>query len=73
MASSARSSGSIPVDEGRTAEWVKQFGSRSVGTVRPSIDPIGEYFAGMMKCPGKLLDSARKSGRAISLDSICNP
>jgi Protein of unknown function (DUF2723) len=63
----------IPVDRVRTGLWLKQFGSRSVGTVRPSIDPVGEYFARLLGCPALLLDSARKSGRDVSLDSICNP
>ena len=63
----------ILVDEVRTGRWVKQIGSRSVGTVRPSIDPVGEYFARLLRCPAQLLDSARKSGRGVSLDSTCNP
>src|SRR5258708_11430920 len=63
----------IRVDEARTALWLKQIGPQSVGTVRPSIDPVGEYFERLLRCPALLLDSARKSGRGVSLDSICNP
>ncbi len=64
----------ISIDQVRTRRWLKQIGSRSVQTTaRPSIDPVGEYFAKMLRCPGQLLDSARKSGRAVSLDSTCNP
>lgn len=63
----------IAVDTVRTKGWLKQFGGPSVRTVRPSIDPIGEYFAKLLGCPARLLDSTRKSGRGVSLDSTCNP
>jgi hypothetical protein len=40
---------------------------------KPSIDPIREYFAKLLRCPRELLDSARKNGRGVSLDSTCKP
>lgn len=63
----------VSVDAVRTERWLKQIGLRSVGTVRPAIDPVSEYFAKLLRCPGQLLDSARKSRRRVSLDSTCNP
>jgi hypothetical protein len=72
--SSKEGSMKMTVDQDRTARWLKQFGSRSVqSSVRASTDPVGEYFATLLRCPGQLLDSARKNGRRVSLDSTCNP
>jgi hypothetical protein len=39
----------------------------------PSLDPIRDYFARMLQCPAKLLGVDTRSGRGVSLDSICNP
>jgi hypothetical protein len=63
----------IPVDVQRTDLWLNQIGHRSGGTVRPSIDPVAEYFERLLRCPALLLDTAQKSARGVSLDSICNP
>ena len=66
--------GPIPVDQARAGRWVKQFGARYADSQpQPSIDPIREYFARLLRCPGQLLERTRQSGRAVSLDSTCNP
>jgi hypothetical protein len=68
-----RSDGSslFPVDTTRVAKWIEDVGPTRIGAVRPSVDPVAEYFAGVLECPRKLLEKARKSGRAVSLDSTC--
>jgi hypothetical protein len=64
----------VAVDTVRTSRWVKQFGGAAVVLQpKPSIDPIREYFAKLLRCPRELLDSARKNGRGVSLDSTCKP
>jgi hypothetical protein len=39
---------------------------------RESIDGTTESMFGLLRCPGVILDSLRKIGRQVSLDSICN-
>ena len=63
--------GSIfPIDSARTVASIAHVHQ---GTAKPSIDPVAEYFARMLDCPGKMLFAARKTGRGVSLDSTCNP
>jgi len=41
------------------------------GEVRPSIDPVNEYFRRMLDCPRQLLLVVRR-GESAPLDSLCN-
>jgi hypothetical protein len=64
----------VSIDVPRTKEWVGQFGAVARAMhPEPSLDPIRDYFARMLQCPAKLLGVDTRSGRGVSLDSICNP
>jgi hypothetical protein len=41
-------------------------------TVKPSTDPVHQYFSDILSCPRRMLDSARSDATAEFLDSICN-
>jgi hypothetical protein len=41
-------------------------------TVRPSIDPVNEYFLNLLSCPRLVLASAPSRAQLASLDSVCN-
>ena len=49
----------------RTKAW------RGARTVRPSPDPVHEYFFSLLGCPGFALEVPSRAQR-ISLDSLCN-
>jgi hypothetical protein len=62
----------MPVDTTQVKQWLARF-PEPAGNPRLSIDPVNEYFARLFDCPRRMLDSARKSGRDVSLDLTCNP
>ncbi|HEX4682164.1 MAG TPA: DUF2723 domain-containing protein [Gemmatimonadaceae bacterium] len=41
-------------------------------TIRPSTDPVNEYFSAVLSCPRKVLDPAAATVQLASLDSLCN-
>jgi hypothetical protein len=61
----------IPVDSAKVVEWLRLVPQAAKGTVKPSIDPVSEYFARALDCPRQLLGISPRSGRAVSLDSTC--
>jgi hypothetical protein len=61
----------FPVDLQAVESWLGVVSSGPIGAVKPSIDPVSEYFAGALRCPREMLAAARKSGRGVSLDSTC--
>ena len=61
----------FPVDGPTTAAWVRANSETLVGAVKPSIDPVPEYFAKVLNCPRDLLAAATKNVRGVSLDSTC--
>jgi hypothetical protein len=62
----------LPVDTVAVKAWLERF-REPAGVPKGSIDPVNEYFARLLDCPRRMLDSARKSGRNVSLDMTCNP
>jgi len=60
----------FPVDSSRLATWVRNAPNGSAW-VRPSVDPVAEYFANALDCPRKMLKISRETRRAVSLDSTC--
>jgi len=54
----------------RAAQWVDSlFHGRDV---RPSTDPVNEYFVNVLSCPRTVLDPASAKVQLASLDSLCN-
>jgi hypothetical protein len=60
----------FPVDREKVSEWIRA-NAVPAGPVKPSIDPVAEYFASVLDCPRKLLSYAAEKGRPASLDSTC--
>jgi hypothetical protein len=67
----ALASDSFPVDSAQVSRWIATVAPDSIGAVKPSIDPVSEYFARALDCPRKLLAISLKTRRGVSLDSTC--
>jgi hypothetical protein len=64
---------SVPVDTGRVRQWIAMVSPDPIPAPKPSIDPVAESFARTLECPRRMLDFARRTGRGVVLDSMCNP
>lgn len=63
----------IPVDTGQVKRWVADVSPEPMPAVKAAIDPVAESFARTLDCPRRMLDFARRTGRGVVLDSMCNP
>ena len=62
----------IHVDSAAVRDQARAIGAWAAGrAVHPQIDPVHEYYGGVLGCP-KLLLSPRSPAAAASLDSLCN-
>jgi hypothetical protein len=61
----------IPVDSAGVANWIRLVPAKAMGQVKPSIDPVSEYFSRALDCPRKLLATSLATRRGVSLDSTC--
>jgi hypothetical protein len=66
------SDASFPVDSARVTQWLDLSAINPQLAIKPSIDPVAEYFAGALECPRKLLGKSLRTRRPVSLDSTCN-
>ena len=65
------SSDTFPVDSSKVAEWIRLVPADAIGAVKPSVDPVAEYFARSLECPRELLAVSLRTRRGVSLDSTC--
>ena len=63
----------IPVDTGQVKRWIFNVSPEPILAVKAAIDPVAETFARTLDCPRRMLDFARRTGRGVVLDSMCNP
>jgi hypothetical protein len=63
----------FPIDTARVKEWIERFAPSPIPAVKAGIDPVAEHFARVMDCPRRMLESVRRNGRGVVLDSLCNP
>ncbi|MEO5567846.1 MAG: DUF2723 domain-containing protein [Gemmatimonadaceae bacterium] len=63
----------FPVDQPEVQRWIESFVPRPIPSVKSSIDPAAEHFARILNCPRLMLETARRTGGPVSLDSLCNP
>jgi hypothetical protein len=62
---------SMPVDSARISEWIRTQSVSRVGAVKPSVDPVAEYFARALDCPREMLGASLRTRSRVSLDSTC--
>jgi hypothetical protein len=62
---------SFTVDFGRVRDGLDLSAINPQLPIKPSIDPVAEYFAGALECPRKLLGISLRTRRPVSLDSTC--
>jgi Protein O-mannosyl-transferase TMEM260-like len=56
-----------------TAAWARRIAMWRAGrALRPSTDPVFEYFSDLLDCPARMTDSRRTAVSPASLDSLCN-
>lgn len=63
----------FPVDQPGVQRWIETVVPRPIPIVKSSIDPVAEHFARLLNCPRLMLETARRTGGPVSLDSLCNP
>jgi hypothetical protein len=61
----------VVVDSAMVAEWIRLSPVGPIGRVKPSVDPVSEYFASALDCPRKMLGVSLRNRGAASLDSTC--
>jgi hypothetical protein len=64
----------ISIDTSAVRRAVRRVDSllHGAGRVRPSTDPVNEYFSDVLTCPRKVLDPKAANVQLASLDSLCN-
>ena len=61
----------MPVDSAKVSHWIRLLPAQVSGEVKPSIDPVSEYFSKAIDCPRKMLAISLATGGGVSLDSTC--